>query len=227
VPLVVNHGTFTWLTNGQTHEVRAAAKVVGAPGAKRHASRRIDALLGRDSRDGDDMEGPVGFEPTTRGLKVPCSAAELRAPEKCARFRQVIATHTNAPAGPLREQGPPLEPEEYRHGMFGPMYDPKVSVFGLPAEVLIFALGVTGSVIGLLWMRSITHDEPERTSFRAMADRTFVPPLSMIAGTALLGLVMMFLGAMAIGSWLVIGGVALEVVAAALLARRLWDRSRA
>ena len=24
-------------------------------------------------------EGPVGFEPTTRGLKVPCSAAELRA----------------------------------------------------------------------------------------------------------------------------------------------------
>src|SRR3954469_760086 len=35
--------------------------------------------LRHGQHEGAGEEGPVGFEPTTRGLKAPCSAAELRA----------------------------------------------------------------------------------------------------------------------------------------------------
>ena len=52
-----------------------------------------------------------------------------------------------------------------------PMFDDRVSVVSLPAELIVLAVGVGGVVVGLLWLRRIVTVESEPHSFRATADR--------------------------------------------------------
>jgi hypothetical protein len=116
-----------------------------------------------------------------------------------------------------------------------------VTIAGLPAGAIIIAVGFVLTTVGCLWIRRITQGEPERprTSFRAFAERPFLPPISLILGVALLGSVLLFTGStwLTVGvsgdlagpsgttqGWLLNAGLALEALAVALTARRLWIR---
>jgi hypothetical protein len=116
-----------------------------------------------------------------------------------------------------------------------------VTIAGLPAGAIIIAVGFVLTTVGCLWIRRITQGEPERprTSFRAFAERPFIPASSLILGAVLLGFVSLFAGSSwftvgepgegvgATGTtrgWLLNAGLALEALAVALTARRLWIR---
>jgi hypothetical protein len=52
-----------------------------------------------------------------------------------------------------------------------PMFDDRLSLMGIPAEVIVLAVAVVGSVVGLIWLRRLLTIEPEVHSFRATAGR--------------------------------------------------------
>jgi uncharacterized membrane protein len=69
--------------------------------------------------------------------------------------------------------------------MFGPMWDPEVTVGGIDAGLVVIALSLILMSIGLVWIRRLTAGEPEIKSFWATdgGRRRFNPPL--IAGLVL------------------------------------------
>jgi hypothetical protein len=71
--------------------------------------------------------------------------------------------------------------------MFGPMWDPKVTVGGIDAGLLVIALGLALMIIGALWARRLTSGDPEIKSFWATdrGSRRLNPLL--IAGLVLAG----------------------------------------
>ena len=60
------------------------------PGDARFLGSRVDDVVFDGLDDGgplrESLVSPLGFEPRTKGLKVPCSTAELRAPRKLYPF---------------------------------------------------------------------------------------------------------------------------------------------
>ena len=120
--------------------------------------------------------------------------------------------------------------------MFGPMWDPQVSVAGLPAQFFVLATGLLTSTIGILWIRRILNPEGEVQSFMATADRPGGPGWIGILGLALIGFLIV-LAAIYLatqdtppdGSILdsvVLGGGVLAGSAVVLAVRRVWYRFR-
>lgn len=48
-----------------------------------------------------------------------------------------------------------------------PMFESSVQPFGFPLDAMIVALGLVGVVTGFLWIRRITHVDPDPRIFRA------------------------------------------------------------
>jgi hypothetical protein len=76
-----------------------------------------------------------------------------------------------------------------------PMFDNRVSVIGIPADVIVLAVAVGAAIIGLLWLRRIVTIEPEVHSFRSTAGHerswsAIAGVVALVALIALLGLVM-------------------------------------
>jgi hypothetical protein len=120
--------------------------------------------------------------------------------------------------------------------MFDPMWDPKVSVFGLPAEAFVAAAGLLGMTVGLLWIRQITRDDLDMHSFLETSHQASGPGWIGILGIALVG-VLLILGAIFLArqdappasSLLVkvaLGGALVAGSALLLAVRRAWYRIR-
>ena len=127
--------------------------------------------------------------------------------------------------------------------MFEPMFDARVAVFGLPAQFVVFAVGIAGMAIGLLWLRRILGDDPDPQSFWATADRRSGPSWTVILGLGFVGLVTI-LGAtilavlsssgpegasgqaVALYNALLIAGAVLTGLAVLLAVRVAWSRTR-
>jgi hypothetical protein len=135
---------------------------------------------------------------------------------------------------------PRSDASAFHQALSGPMFDPKGSLLDNPAVLVVAAAALTLLVIGNLWLRRITEVEPDQTSFRALAERPYLPAVSLIVGVALLGFVAIFAGlswmaivgdraeaeaSTTIRGWFLIAGVVLEGLALALAARRLRVRS--
>ena len=45
--------------------------------------------------------------------------------------------------------------------MFSPMFDTQVAFFGIPHGVVLALLGMTGLVVGFLWIRRLVDPDPE------------------------------------------------------------------
>jgi hypothetical protein len=58
-----------------------------------------------------------------------------------------------------------------RVGFLDPMFDNRVSLLGLPADLLVLLVAVAGSIVGLLWLRRLLTIEPEVETFRATSAR--------------------------------------------------------
>jgi putative copper export protein len=72
--------------------------------------------------------------------------------------------------------------------MFGPMWDPKVAVVGIPSSILVAGIGLGLLVIGFLWLRNVTKRDPEPDSFWATARRGSRVNVALVAGLSLAGL---------------------------------------
>jgi hypothetical protein len=53
--------------------------------------------------------------------------------------------------------------------MFEPMFTNPGGAFGLPYSVIVFAVGVALSIVGVVWALRLTEIEPDAHSFRATA----------------------------------------------------------
>lgn len=49
--------------------------------------------------------------------------------------------------------------------MFDPMFDSREQIFGLPPGMVVAAVGLTGLLIGFLWLRRIVEPDPETRIF--------------------------------------------------------------
>jgi len=82
-----------------------------------------------------------------------------------------------------------------------PMLDARVAFLGVPADLLVLAIAVAGSIVGLVWLRRILTIEPETHSFRATAASSgrarIVITVGLILVAALLALAS--LGALRVG----------------------------
>jgi hypothetical protein len=69
--------------------------------------------------------------------------------------------------------------------------DPGEPIFGLPPRMVIAAIGFTGAVLGLLWLRRTTQVEGESRSFRSMAtpERDRLAIVAVIVLVALVALI--------------------------------------
>ena len=65
------------------------------------------------------------------------------------------------------------------------MFDPQVSVAGLPATIVTVGIALTLMVIGFLWIRRIFADDPEIKSFWATDRGGFRSNGWLIAGVVL------------------------------------------
>jgi hypothetical protein len=90
------------------------------------------------------------------------------------------------PARPSRRRTPcRAAPPDYAAAMF----DPQVSVAGLPATIVTVGIALTLMVIGFLWIRRIFADDPEIKSFWATDRGDRRPNAALVAGLVLAGIV--------------------------------------
>src|SRR3990172_9479172 len=107
--------------------------------ARRHEGSERAALGDREgcgavAHSPTELEGPVGFEPTTRGLKVPCSAAELRARRRSVQEEPTaigpLLAHVRVSAAPRSGPVVDLRVDQGREAL---STDPGPEVRGGPA----------------------------------------------------------------------------------------------
>ena len=129
----------------------------------------------------------------------------------------------------------------YIRSVFGPMHVPPMpSIAGIPASVLVPAVGIAGLIVGFLWVRRITADDPDPQSFRATADRPPTPGTTSALGLAFLGLAMILAGTLIawfgatpetdrhvwVPTALLVVGMAFDLAAIVFVAWSRWVRRR-
>ncbi len=73
------------------------------------------------------------------------------------------------------------------------MFDPRRSLFGVPASVIVLTMAVLGAVVGLLWMRRLLTIEPDTHTFRATARPARWGRLLVAAGLLVTGVLLAML----------------------------------
>lgn len=69
--------------------------------------------------------------------------------------------------------------------MFDPMFDTREQILGLPPGLVVAAVGLTGLMIGFLWIRRIVEPDPETRIFAVYTRVRSRQRTALLAGIAL------------------------------------------